>query len=417
MVRFKAKVFRHATQIFFLALVTIAAFRHQIISGGPDGASSTHTICPFGGIEAFYWLFTKGEFIKKLYTSNMVLLAATLVLAVFLARYFCAWICVLGTMQELFGKLGKKILKKRYEIPARLDRKLRYLKYVVFIAIIYFTWRTGELVVNSYDPFAAYAHILAGIGELLNEYLIGFTVLTIPLLASIFFDRFFCKYACPVNIRVAEISEVGSSECINCLECLETCPTNPNSISARIHKKVVRPSTVFLFGLVIYVGIIGGSRILGYWETTPLNINEILKSNPENARGWMTLSIVSKEFGIPLEKLYKKLGIKMKDVPPDMMLKDAEEVLKGKNIEFDHGSVGDIVRGILEESGVEAAEAGFQIKGSMSVAGISSETGVEELELINRFGLPKDFPIDKPLKELKEKYGFEISALNEKLAK
>ncbi len=448
---FKIKKFRMATQIFFLMLVTLGAFRHQVVGGGPQGAPNTHTICPFGGIEAFYGFFTKGEFIKKLYYSNIVLFVATVVLVIVMARYFCAWICALGTMQEIFGKIGKKIFKKRYEIPETLDGKLRYLKYFVLVAIIYFTWRTGELVVNSYDPFAAYAHIPAGIEELLNEYWIGFSVLILSLAASMFFDRFFCKYACPlgaflgimkkisfyklernesscincgkcsgacpVNIKVSELDKIKSSECINCLECMEACPTKPNSISAKIHKKIVKPSAVFVGGLVIYVGIIGGSRLLGYWEATPSSVEEIIKTNPENIRGWMTLSTVSYEFEIPLEKLYKRLGIKMEELSPDITLKDAEKVLQEKGIEFDHGNVGNIVKGILEENGVEVAEAGFQIKGSMSIESISSETGIEEAELISRFGLPENFPIEKPLKEVKEKYGFEINDLNEKLGK
>ena len=351
---------------------------------------------------------------------------------------------LLEPCRRFLEKIGKKIFKKRYEIPENLDRKLRYLKYIILIVILYSTWKTGELVVNNYDPFAAYAHIPAGIGELLNEYLIGFSVLVISLAASLFFDRFFCKYACPlgaflgimkkisfyklerdestcvncgkcdkacpVNIKVSKLCKIKSSECINCLECMEACPTKPNSITAKIYKKAVRPSMVFIGGLAIYVGIIGGSMLLGYWKTTPSTVENIIKSNPENIRGWMTLNMVSEEFDIPLELLYEKLGVDEVKFPPDIMIKDAERALEEKGMHFDHNTFHILVAEIMSEKN----KSDFIIKGYMSISDISVKTGLNEEELILRLGLPSDFPTNTPLRELKDEFGFSIDSLNEK---
>ncbi len=258
----------------------------------------------------------------------------------------------------------KKDFQKRYFIPKNIDDVLRYLKYLVLFSVIYITWNTGKLIINAYDPFAAYAHIPAGIGELLDDYLVGFAILILSLILSMFFDRFFCKYTCPlgaffgilkklsfykikrneyscincsrcsdvcpVNIEVDKVKEIKSSECINCLDCVAACPTKPNSISAHIYKKPLNPHWVFIGGLLIYLGFIGGGRVLGYWKTTPSNVQNIIKSNPENIRGWMTLNLVSEEFGIPLKLLYDKLGLKSGDFPPDIMIKDAEKGLEKK---------------------------------------------------------------------------------------
>ena len=442
--KFKIKLFRFISQMFFLILVTVASFRHQLIGGGPNGAPNIHTLCPFGGIESLYTFFTKGEFIKKIQPSNLVLLAGTVFLVLVMGRYFCAWICALGTMQEIFGKIGKKIFKKRYFIPKNIDDVLRYLKYLVLFSVIYITWNTGKLIINAYDPFAAYAHIPAGIGELLDDYLVGFAILILSLILSMFFDRFFCKYTCPlgaffgilkklsfykikrneyscincsrcsdvcpVNIEVDKVKEIKSSECINCLDCVAACPTKPNSISAHIYKKPLNPHWVFIGGLLIYLGFIGGGRVLGYWKTTPSNVQNIIKSNPENIRGWMTLNLVSEEFGIPLKLLYDKLGLKSGDFPPDIMIKDAEKGLEEKGIEFKHDALPLIVAEIISEKN----KTEFIIKGYMSISDISVQTGLNEEDIILRLGMPANFPTDIPLKELKDKFEFDVTSLNEK---
>ena len=140
----KIQIFRLVSQLFFLAIVTIAAFRHQILGGGPNGSPPVDSICPFGGLESLYKLLTTGDFITKIDWSAVVLLSGTVILAVILGRYFCGWICALGTLQELFEKLGKKILKKRFEIPKKVDGLLRYLKYIFLFVIIFFTWKTSS---------------------------------------------------------------------------------------------------------------------------------------------------------------------------------------------------------------------------------------------------------------------------------
>ena len=162
----KIQIFRLISQLFFLSIVTIAGFRHQILGGGPSGSPPVDSICPFGAIESLYKLLATGKFIDKIDWSAIVLLIGAIISTIIVGRYFCGWICALGTMQELFGKLGLKIFKKRFEVNARLDKSLRYLKYVLLAIILYFTWKTGILVIRPYDPFAAYSHIPAGFEEL-----------------------------------------------------------------------------------------------------------------------------------------------------------------------------------------------------------------------------------------------------------
>lgn len=382
----KIQIFRLVTQLFFLVIVTIAAFRHQILGGGPNGSPPIDAICPFGAIEAFYKLILTGQFIDKLDWSAVTLFVGAIILVVIVGRYFCGWICALGTMQEFFEKLGFKIFKKKFEIPKKIDKPLRYLKYIILIFILYFTWKTGTLIIRPYDPFAAYAHIPAGWTELWDEFAVGFIILIISLLASMFYDRFFCKYACPlggflgiiskislfkikrenstcvhcnlcnkscpVNIEVSQIDKVESAECIGCLECVTACPTGKETLKTTIFSKPVKPIIIAVLGIVIYLSVVGVGHLTGYW-TTEKTLTEIVSTdgelNPENIKGFMTLQEVSETYKIDLGILYKKLEISEDKVPKNTKVKEIGGKLGVSEAEFDVDKVREAVKEILNK--------------------------------------------------------------------
>lgn len=382
----KTQVFRFLVQMFFLVITTIAAFRHQILGGGPSGSPPVDAICPFGAIESLYKLVLTGQFIDKIDWSAVILMVGALVLVIIVGRYFCGWICTLGTMQELFGKLGFVIFKRRFEIPKKIDKPLRYLKYGILIWAIYFTWKTGTLFIRPYDPFAAYSHIPAGFTELWGEFAIGFSLLIISLIASMFYDRFFCKYACPlggflgivskislfkikreektciscnlcdkvcpVNIEVSKVEKVDSAECIACLECVTICPTKKETLKTTIINKPKKVALIGILGLVIYLGIVGIGHVTGYW-TTEKTLEEIVtvdgNLNPENIKGFMTLKEVSEVYKIDINTLYEKLKITEEQIPKDTRLKEIGEKLGLSESEFDVDKVRETVKEILNE--------------------------------------------------------------------
>ena len=222
--------------------------------------------------------------LKRTNMSNFILLGGTMILALFLGRIFCGWICMFGWIQELPARLGQWIFKKRFTVPSAIDKPLRYLKYVVLFTALYFTWKMADLVISPYDPFAAYAHLPAGFTSLFDEYLIGAIILFGTIILSFFYDRVFCKYfcpmgaflgiiykftnykikrdeetcihcnkctkACPVNIDVANLESVTDAECINCLECVTVCPTKKETLKPFVMRKYMKPLIVGIAGAV-----------------------------------------------------------------------------------------------------------------------------------------------------------------------
>ena len=105
------KRFRMVILVLVLVFSTTLGVLHQHpIGWKPAGVDA---FCPFGGIESALSLVTKGKMLSRIAWSSFTLLGAVILLAVLFRRSFCGNLCPLGTLQELFGILGKKIFGKR----------------------------------------------------------------------------------------------------------------------------------------------------------------------------------------------------------------------------------------------------------------------------------------------------------------
>ena len=163
---------------------------------------------------------------------------------------FCGWLCPFGALQEFASDLGKKLKLKQITVPARWDHALRYLKYIVLLAVVgsaFLSAGTAEVMAEvepfktaitlnfvRYWPFAVYA--------------VGLLVI------SAFVHKAYCRYICPLGAGLAILGafpifkwltrraecgtpcqlcrhkceigairksgEVDYLECVQCLECV-----------------------------------------------------------------------------------------------------------------------------------------------------------------------------------------------------
>jgi polyferredoxin len=252
---------RSLVQVFFFFLVGAVAVNHTLAESGQAipflANASIHAICPFGGVETLYQLLTTGTMVSKVHDASLVLLGLTLLLAILAGPVLCGWVCPLGTIQEWVGKLGRKLFKRRYNtfVPARLDRVLRYTRYLVLAWVIYMTAASATLVFDNIDPFSALFHFWTS-----EASLGGIIVLLVTLGLSLLVERPWCKYACPfgavlglsnlfrvftirrvegtckldgacnracpMNIPVSQLKKIRDHQCISCLECTTeaSCP-------------------------------------------------------------------------------------------------------------------------------------------------------------------------------------------------
>jgi polyferredoxin len=228
----KKSKLRLYVQIFFFALIGLIAINHTLAESGLGipfiADSSLHAICPFGGVVTLYNLGTLGTFISKIHMSSVILMTLVFILAILFGPVFCGWVCPLGSFQEWIGKLGKKILGKRFGkiIPQKVDNVLKYFRYVVLVWVVYVTARSGYLMFAEIDPYNALFSFWS------SEVAIpGLIVLLVTMGASLVISRPWCRYACPYGALLGLSNKVrifgikrNESTCISCKKCDTSCP-------------------------------------------------------------------------------------------------------------------------------------------------------------------------------------------------
>ena len=221
-------------QVFFFVLIAIISINHSLAEQGGGipviSSASLHALCPFGGVVTIYEYFVSGRFVKKIHESSWILMWITFALTLVLGPVFCGWVCPFGSFQEWIGKIGKKIFKKRYNryIPYGLDYWLRYLRYIVLVWVVYMTAISGKIIFADYDPYFALFSFWTG-----EVAISGFVILFAVIIATLFVERPFCKYACPLGatlgifnlFRIFTIKR-NTVSCIDCGACDRACPMN-----------------------------------------------------------------------------------------------------------------------------------------------------------------------------------------------
>lgn len=235
---------RRIVQFGFLALTVVGVF---VLRGNAE------RWCPLGGVEALYGYVADGDMLCSLGITNFYILGAVLLMTLLVRRAFCAYMCPLGTISEWLRAAGARLGIPALRVPAAVDRLLGLLKYAVLAAILYFTWRAGELLFRAYDPcyallsrhgaditFWAYV-VAAGIGVSSLAVAIPFCRWLCPFAAVLnpfssmavgrvqrdptaCRDCRRCAEACPVAIPVDRLVQVTAARCLACMNCVEVCP-------------------------------------------------------------------------------------------------------------------------------------------------------------------------------------------------
>lgn len=225
---------RRGIQIMFFVLIALGAVNHTLVEKGITipllGSASLHALCPFGGVVTFWRFVTTGTLVRQIHESSMVILGLAFLLALLFGPVFCGWVCPFGSFQEWIGRLGQKLLGKRYNrlMPEKLDRLLRYLRYAVLGWAVYMTSITGVLVFKSVDPYHALFAFWTG-----EVAVGGYIALAMTIILSLIMERPFCKYVCPMGallglsnlFRIFGIKRRADT-CIDCKLCDKACPMN-----------------------------------------------------------------------------------------------------------------------------------------------------------------------------------------------
>lgn len=379
----KRNYFKWIIAIFFLIFAPVMGYMHQIKGGGPSGTPSVDALCPFGGVETLFSLIKDGTYIKKIAPSSLIILICVIVLTILLGRVFCGYICPLGTIQTLINKLARKFKIKQIKVSEKMDKILRYAKYVILIIVLFTTYRAGELILRPLDPWATFMHLGAG-SEIFSEFLIGFIILMLIFISSLFIERAWCRYfcplgaflsiisplrifkvkrkhstcvnckkctkSCPMGIEVNNCDTVNSMECISCGECVEACP-KIETLEMKKGQKNLSLSAMGIIVMLVLVTVIGGTMAFGKFEVAQGNKETLTQNgvlNPDNIRGYMTLNDICKEFKIESSVLLKECNLP-EDTDLNKPIKELKVDLQKKDIEFETENLREAIKKILEK--------------------------------------------------------------------
>jgi NosR/NirI family nitrous oxide reductase transcriptional regulator len=184
---------------------------------------------------------------------------------------FCGWLCPYGALTELVHKLASKIGLKRFQfhLPVAMHDKLKWLKYAIFFVLLgvsFYSMGTAEKMAEV-EPFKT--TFLVGVLNRTWPYIL-FWVSLIGL--SVFMQRPFCKYLCPLGaglaipstfrifglkrkhecgtsckacevgcgaIAIDETGRIDQRECLLCLDCM-VLYYDSHSCPPLVHERKVR---------------------------------------------------------------------------------------------------------------------------------------------------------------------------------
>ena len=176
-------------------LIALIVFMTGIIPS--KEAVDPETYCPMGGLQALATYLAKGSLPCSM-SSVQVMMGIALVAAIVLfSKLFCAYICPIGTVQDLLGKLRGAMHFKGIKVRngSVADKILRIVKYALLFWIFYMTVNASELFCKNLDPYYAIATGFKG------EITLWMSITTISLvvLGSFLIDMFWCRYLCPLG--------------------------------------------------------------------------------------------------------------------------------------------------------------------------------------------------------------------------
>ena len=162
------------------------------------------------------------------------MLLATVPATVLVGRFFCGFFCSFGAVQDLLW-LGSHRLRALFPGKRNLkkaDRIFRFAKYAVLFYFIIFIW-SGVTAVKTAGPWQVFGQYVSfghwpGLKPLLS---VGGILLLVIFIGSLFVQRFFCRYFCPMGAIYSLISQASFLKidkprdgCGKCHLCTSKCP-------------------------------------------------------------------------------------------------------------------------------------------------------------------------------------------------
>jgi NosR/NirI family nitrous oxide reductase transcriptional regulator len=229
--------------------------------------------------------------------------------ALFSGRTFCAGVCPLGAIQDIFALR-----------PVSLKPWIRYLLGLfpfIYLGLAILYAATGsDFIICRYDPFVGFFRH--------NGTYLMFAIGGVLLFTGIFIARPYCRFFCPYGVLLNLVSRVSrrhlsiaNGSCINCRLCENSCPYDAIDKPAGLEKKNENLNLVrklMIYGLItpLLVLLTGWTASRYHGDLAHVNFKvrlaEEIMSLEQNSDNITVPTEVTtfKSSGTPAETLYKE---------------------------------------------------------------------------------------------------------------
>ena len=270
----------------------------------------------FSSIGGLITSIADGSFVLIDNLGSIVLVLAVFLITLVWGRFFCGFICSFGAMQDLLGAVGR-LIPFKIKVPEKADKWLKLLKYAVLAFVAAGVWGfsvTGDILWSPWTVFGIYSS-LSGWNSLKYFLTLGGALLLLIIIGSLFIERFFCRYLCPLGALFSLVSrfriysldrkpdkcgnckvctancsmgiplyrydEVRSGECINCMRCTSAC--QKENISMDIMRAIAGTVAAASVAGLYYAGMFTASPDPGRSEEKPESVIVTATENAEEA--------------------------------------------------------------------------------------------------------------------------------------
>jgi len=172
----------------------------------------------------------------------------TVVLTIIFGRFFCGWVCPLGSLHHFVGNLGKYSKSAKERIELNRYHKAQRIKYYILIFFLFmaaFPSIAASLQVGLLDPISLIsrsfnlvllpiadraAYITSVAGRFYEGGWVIFGAFIIFVLLNLIIPRFYCRFICPLGALFGLISRFAlwrigknDNECVSCKLCEKDC--------------------------------------------------------------------------------------------------------------------------------------------------------------------------------------------------
>jgi polyferredoxin len=283
---------------FFLFVRYYETGGRSIPAGRPAGVEGWLPIASLMNLKV---LVLTGR-LHRIHPAGTLLLIAFLTGSLIFRKSFCGWLCPVGTISEYLGRLGRKIFRRNFRLPRRLDIPLRGIKYILLGMFVYVI---ASMSVAAIRQFLESSYGMVDDVKMLNLFrelsITGAILLGVLVLGSIVVQNLWCRYlcpygalmglvslasplrirrdsrvcidcakcatACPSALPVDRLVTIRSAECIGCMQCVASCP-----VEGALYLSLPRPKRVPAWSVAAGItGLVAGTYFYGigsgHWNT------------------------------------------------------------------------------------------------------------------------------------------------------